>query len=58
MAKKSKNKAYTKANDATNGGFANHAVLSPDIRTQDTNVALPNDENVKRARDFVNENEK
>ena len=37
---------------------ATMAVSQDDARRDDTNMALPDDENVKRARDWVNMNKK
>ncbi len=41
-----------------NGGFATLAITQPDSRQKDTNMAQPDDENVKEARDWVNHNKK
>ena len=40
------------------GGFRTQAISQPDHRQKKTGVALPDEANVKRARDWVIENEK
>jgi|GEM_PF-2663628 len=53
-----KNKKQKKNNPVKNGGFVNNAVVMPDGREDKSNMAVPSQENVERARDFDIENKK
>ena len=38
--------------------YETHPISQPDSRKEGSNVALPDDENVERAKNFVDENKK
>jgi len=40
------------------GTFRTQAISQPDSKSELTNIAMPNEVNVKRARNWVNENKK
>ena len=55
---KTKGEQNMKKKQKEYGAAKTQPISQPDRRGRDTNLAIPNDENVERAREFVIENKK
>lgn len=58
MQKTPDKKKFDKQPDRITGRYITQAISQPDRRQKKTGVALPDDENVSRARNWVDENHK
>ena len=55
---KEKNRRTEEIEIQSLGTFRTQAISQPDSKSELTNIAMPNEVNVKRARNWVNENKK